>query len=72
MERIKSFFASALIALILFAGFGFGIIAIGFAIVLGGAFMLALRLAMPGLAAAARRHATAERVNRPETEQAPA
>ena len=53
MQRIKSFIASTLIALIVVAGFGFGIIAIGFAVVLGGAFALALRLAAPSLIAKA-------------------
>ena len=47
MERIKSILASMLLAVIVFAGFGFGIMAIGFAIVLGGAFALALRLKWP-------------------------
>ena len=51
MERIKSFIARTLIALIVSAGFGFGILAVGFAIVLGGAFALALRLAGPRLIA---------------------
>jgi len=58
MERIKSFAASVLIALIMFAGFGFGIMAIGFAIVLGGAFALALRLAGPRLMAEAEKRAS--------------
>lgn len=49
MERIKSFITSALITLIVVAGLGFGIMAVGFAIVLGGAFALALRLAGPSL-----------------------
>lgn len=49
MERIKSFAARTLIALIVFAGLGFGIMAVGFAIVLGGAFALALRLVGPSL-----------------------
>lgn len=51
MERIKSLFASALIALVVLAGIGFGILAVGFAIVLGGAVALAMRLAGPGLTA---------------------
>lgn len=49
MERIKSFVGSALITLIVFAGFGFGIMAVGFAIVLGAALALTLRLAGPSL-----------------------
>lgn len=57
MERIKSFFASALIALIVLAGFGFGIMAVGFAIVVGSAFALALRLAGPGVIAQAGKRA---------------
>lgn len=53
MERIKSLFARTLIALIVLAGIGFGILAVGFAIALGGALALALRLAGPGLSAKA-------------------
>lgn len=55
MERIKSFLASVLLAVIVFAGFGFGIMAVGFAIVLGGAFALALRLAGPRIIAEAEK-----------------
>ncbi len=57
MERIKSSIASILIALIMFAGFGIGIMAMGIAIVLGGAFALALRLAGPSLLAKAEKRA---------------
>ena len=57
MERIKSFIASTLIALIVFVGLGFGIMAAGFAIVLGAAFALALRLAGPSLVAKAEKRA---------------
>lgn len=57
MERIRSFFASALIGLVVLAGFGFGIMAVGFAIVVGGAFALALRLAGPRLMAEAEKRA---------------
>ena len=57
MERIKSLLASALVAVILFAGFGFGIMAVGFAIVLGGAYALALRLAGPRIIAEAEKRA---------------
>ena len=53
MQRIKSLIASALVALVVLAGFGLGIMAVGFAIVLGAAFALALRLAGPSLIAAA-------------------
>ena len=53
MERIKSLFAKTLIALIVLAGIGFDILAVGFAIALGGALALALRLAGPGLSATA-------------------
>lgn len=59
MERIKSFLASALIALVVVAGFGFGIMAIGFAVVLGGAFALAIKLAGPRLNAQADAQAEA-------------
>ena len=59
MERIKSFLASALIALVVVAGFGFGIMAIGFAVVLGGAFALAIKLAGPRLNAQAKAQAEA-------------
>lgn len=47
MKRIKSVFASAVVGLVVLAGFGFGIMALGFAIVLGGGFALALSLAGP-------------------------
>ena len=57
MVRIKSFIASALIALIVFAGFGIGIMALGFALVLGAAFALALRLAGPSLIAKVEKRA---------------
>jgi hypothetical protein len=57
MERIKSFLASALFALIIFAGNCLGIMALGFAIVLGGAFALAMRLVGPRIAAKAEKRA---------------
>jgi len=60
MERIKSILASTLFGLILFAGFGFGIMAIGFAIVLGGAFALAMRLAGPRITAEAEQRMKAD------------
>jgi len=44
MTKIKSALASALTALILIASFGFGIMMVGFAIVLGGAFALLIKL----------------------------
>lgn len=72
MERIKSFVASTLIALIVFAGFGFGIMAVGFAIVLGGAFALALRLAGPRLMAEAERRAAEVRSDTDEAKPATA
>lgn len=72
MERIKSLLASTLIALVVFAGFGFGIMAVGFAIVLGGAFALALRLAGPGLIAEAEKRAAAMREEPADTEPAAA
>jgi hypothetical protein len=53
MERIKSVAASVLIALIVFAGFGFGILALGFAIVLGTALALTIRLMAPKMHAEA-------------------
>lgn len=61
MQRIKSFLARAVLAVIVFAGFGFGIVAVGFAIVLGGAFMLALHLAGPRIVAEAERRAETAR-----------
>lgn len=70
MERIKSLVASALIALVLLAGFGFGIMAIGFAIVLGGAFAVALRLAGPRLLAEAQRRAGEARTDQAAPEPA--
>lgn len=57
MQRIKSYVASTLIVLVVFAGFGIGIMAVGFAIVLGGAFALAVRLAGPSLIIEAERRA---------------
>lgn len=51
MKRIKSILASLLTAAIIFTGFGFGIIAVGFAIVLGGASALVMRLAGPQIIA---------------------
>jgi len=45
MKKIKSLLASALLALIVVAIFGFGLVAVGFAIILGGAFALVVRLA---------------------------
>ena len=57
MERIKTFLASALVGLVVFAGFGFGIMAIGFAIVLGATLALAMRLAGPRIIAEARKQA---------------
>lgn len=41
MDRIKSIVARTLIAVIAVAGLGFGIMAVGFAVVLGAAFALA-------------------------------
>ncbi|WP_424990582.1 hypothetical protein [Fluviibacterium sp. S390] len=61
MQRIKSLLASTLLALIVFAGFGFGIMAIGFAIVLGGALALALRLAGPRILTEAEKRADTAR-----------
>lgn len=66
MERIRNFVASALMALIVLAGFGFGILAVGFAIVLGAGFALALRLAGPRLAAQAERRAAPAQSETPE------
>ena len=57
MERIKSIFVSALIGLVVLAGFGFGLMAVGFAIVVGGAVVLALRLAGRRLVAEAEKWA---------------
>lgn len=57
MKPIKSFLASLLMAVIVFTGFGLGVMAIGFATVLGGALALALRLAGPGNIAEARKRA---------------
>ncbi|MCJ7873283.1 hypothetical protein Q4577_04140 [Marinovum sp. 2_MG-2023] len=64
MQRIKSVLASALLAVMVFAGFGFGIMAVGFAILLGGVFALALRLAGPGIIAAAEKRAKAAQSER--------
>ena len=57
MERIKSILTSTLMGLVVLAGFGVGIMAVGFAIVIGGAFALALRLAGPRLMAEAEKRA---------------
>ena len=72
MERIKSFVASALIALIVFAGFGFGIMAVSFAIVVGGAFALALRLAGPSVMVKAEKRAAEVREYNADAEPATA
>ena len=45
MTRIKSILASALVIGSMAAALGFGILALGFAIILGGALALAVRLA---------------------------
>ncbi len=44
MKKVKSILVSALTALIILASFGVGIMFVGFAIVIGGAFALAIRL----------------------------
>ena len=44
MKKIKSILASALVAFIVLASFGFGVMIVGFAVVIGGAFALAIRL----------------------------
>ena len=59
MERINSALASALIGIAVLAGFGIGIIALGFAIILGGVITVALRLAGPRIVATAERRAAA-------------
>lgn len=68
MERIKTLFARTLIALIVLAGIGFGVMAAGFAIVLGGAAALAIRLAGPGLSAEAERRAGTPREDAEDAE----
>ena len=45
MTRIKSILASALVIGSMAAALGFGVLALGFAIILGGALALAVRLA---------------------------
>lgn len=72
MERIKSFIASVLIALIMFAGFGFGIMAIGFAIVVGGAFALAVWLGGPRLIEKAEQRVSNENVEASSSDPAAA
>ena len=44
MKKIKSIVASALVALIVLASLGFGVMIVGFAVVIGAAFALAIRL----------------------------
>lgn len=72
MKRIKSFIASALIALVVLAGFGLGIIAVGFAIVIGAVFALALRLAGPSLMAEHAKQAQPMHDDVPDAEPQPA
>ena len=77
MKKIKSIMTSALVALIMLASFGFGVIMVGFAIVLGGAFALALRLGADDIRATVdgmigpRSDASAENDD-PNAESAPA
>ncbi len=49
MKKIKSILVSALVALIILASIGMGIMLVGFAIVIGAAFALATRLAASNL-----------------------
>lgn len=70
MERIKSLIVSTLIILIVIAGFGFGIMVVGFALVLGAAFALAVRLSSPNLTAEGEK--CAEDVHREAAGAAPA
>lgn len=72
MKRIKSFIAGALMTLIVLAGFGFGIMATGFAIVLGGAFALTLRLVGPSLMADIEQRANEPGTNATDAEPAAA
>ena len=59
MQRIRSALAGFLVALITLAGLGFGILTLGFAIVLGAALVLTVRLAGPAVAAEPQRRADA-------------
>lgn len=73
MLKIRQILARAIAALIVVAGLGFGVIAVGFALVVGAAFALMLRIAGPSLIA----DAESEVDTRPagpstEREQAPA
>lgn len=63
MNRIKSILVSLMTALIILASFGFGIMMIGFAIVLGGAFALTIRLAAMGHQPQANTHGEDEVVD---------
>lgn len=55
MKRIKTWMAEALVALVVVAGFGLGLMAMGAALVMGLMIALALRLAGPHLTARAER-----------------
>lgn len=58
MERIKGWIAEALVALVVVVSFGFGLVAMGAALVVGLVIALAVRLAGPHLLAEAERRAS--------------
>lgn len=57
MTRLKTLMAEVLVALVVVAGFGFGLMAMGFALVVGLVVALAARLAGPQILTEAERRA---------------
>lgn len=57
MERFKTALVGVVVTLLVLAGFGLGLMMLGFAILLGGVFALALRLAAPRIKDKAERQA---------------
>lgn len=58
MKRMKEWMAEVLIALVVLASFGFGLMAMGFALVVGLVIALAVRLVGPHLLAEAEKRAS--------------
>ncbi|MEC9198244.1 MAG: hypothetical protein VX378_11640 [Pseudomonadota bacterium] len=58
MKKVKVWMADVLVAIVLVAGFGFGLMAMGGALVLGLMIAVAMRLAGPHLLAEAERRAS--------------
>ncbi|WP_172330668.1 hypothetical protein [Mangrovicoccus sp. HB161399] len=64
MDRIRTAIAGLLVALAMAAGLGLGLLALAGAAVIGGAAVLAARLAGPQIFRAAERHAEELRAER--------